>query len=231
MAGMAVVENGKIVTSTSQESLANATTKSSSGMDKDSFLQLLVAQMKYQDPLQPTSNTEYVSQYAQFSQVEQVQNMASTMEMQRAGSLVGQQVYLNTTTASGDSQTIRGRVDYVVYQQGKAFLAINEELYSLSDLETVADPTYLEAFDKAMDLVNRLNQLPAPERVTLSDDEEISALSQIFEEMNDYQKSFVALEKQEALQTYITKMTELKKQQETDDTEESEPDIEIDEVG
>ena len=35
-------------------------------LDKDAFLQLLVAQMKYQDPLEPTDNTQYVSQLASF---------------------------------------------------------------------------------------------------------------------------------------------------------------------
>ncbi len=83
MALVAPVENGKIVETASQTSVSKAA-KSSSGMDKEAFLQLLVAQMKYQDPLEPTSNTEYIAQYAQFSQVEQMQNM-----LQRPRSLSG----------------------------------------------------------------------------------------------------------------------------------------------
>ena len=88
MALVAPVENGKIVETASQTSVSKAA-KSSSGMDKEAFLQLLVAQMKYQDPLEPTSNTEYIAQYAQFSQVEQMQNMSNSMDLQRASSLVG----------------------------------------------------------------------------------------------------------------------------------------------
>ena len=53
----ATVKNGEIVTSASQDSLSTKGTDKNSGMDKDAFLQLLVAQMKYQDPLEPTSNT------------------------------------------------------------------------------------------------------------------------------------------------------------------------------
>ena len=81
MALVAPVENGKIVETASQTSVKKSTKSSKSGMDKEAFLQLLVAQMKYQDPLEPTSNTEYISQYAQFSQVEQMQNMSSSMDL------------------------------------------------------------------------------------------------------------------------------------------------------
>ena len=98
MALVAPVENGKIVETASQTSVSKAA-KSSSGMDKEAFLQLLVAQMKYQDPLEPTSNTEYIAQYAQFSQVEQMQNMSNSMDLQRASSLVGKEVYIKTTTS------------------------------------------------------------------------------------------------------------------------------------
>ena len=66
------VENGKFVESNSAASLAKEKEKlkGSNTLDKDAFLQLLVAQMKYQDPLEPTSNTEYISQYATFSELE-----------------------------------------------------------------------------------------------------------------------------------------------------------------
>ena len=54
MALVAPVENGKIVETASQTSVKKSTKSSNSGMDKEAFLQLLVAQMKYQDPLEPT---------------------------------------------------------------------------------------------------------------------------------------------------------------------------------
>ena len=104
MADMARIENGKIQETASQSSLSKTNKSTPDGMDKDAFLQLLVAQMKYQDPLEPTSNTEYISQYAQFSQVEQMQNMSGSMDLQRASSLVGQEVYMKTTTSSGEAK-------------------------------------------------------------------------------------------------------------------------------
>ena len=116
MASWAVVEDGKIVESTSQSSLKKASDASKNGMDKDAFLQLLVAQMKYQDPLEPTSNTEYISQYATFSQVEQMQNMAATMELTRASSMVGKLVEVNTVDSAGNAKVVQGTVEYVAYE-------------------------------------------------------------------------------------------------------------------
>lgn len=216
MSLVAPVEDGKVVSSTSQESLSSKST-SKNGMDKEAFLQLLVAQMKYQDPLEPTSNTEYISQYATFSQVEQMQNMSSTLELQRASNLVGEEVYMKVTTESGNTTYVRGKVDYVVYENGKAYLSINEELYSLDDLDTVADKEYLDAYDKATDLVTRLNKLPSLNNVDLTSAEEIDELYKIFNEMNDYEKGFVAKEKQEALKNYKDRIEVLRNNEKGDE--------------
>ncbi len=211
MALVAGVEDGKIVESASQNSLKNTSKTSASGdMDKEAFLQLLVAQMKYQDPLQPTSNTEYISQYAQFSQVEQMQNMSSSMDLQRASGLVGQEVYVKTTTSSGETKYIQGKVDYVVYENNKAYLSINEELYALEDLDTVADAAYLAAYDKAYAFVASHNKLPNVNGIDLTDAEAIEALEKEYNEMTDYEKSFVANDVVESLKKYIAKLEEIR---------------------
>ena len=210
MAIMAPVEDGKIVETTSQNSLKNTSKLNNNGMDKDAFLQLLVAQMQYQDPLEPTSNTEYISQYAQFSQVEQMQNMAASTELARAGSLVGQEVYIKTTTSSGETKHVQGKVDYVVYENGKAYLSIDEQLYSLDDLDTVADKEYLNAYNKAYDFTVRLNKLPVLGGVDMSDADEIDELEKLYSEMNDYEKSFVAEDTVKTLNKYIEKLKEVR---------------------
>lgn len=221
MALMAPVENGVIQETTSQNSLKNTSKADGAGeMDKDAFLQLLVAQMKYQDPLQPTSNTEYISQYAQFSQVEQMQNMAGSMDLQRASSLVGQEVYIKTTTSSGETKYVQGKVDYVVYEGGEAYLSINESLYSLADLDTVADKEYLDAYDLATDFVTKLNKLPTINGIDIYDATDIEALEKTYNAMNDYEKSFVASDAVNALNKYIEKLEEVKKAAEGDENPE-----------
>ncbi len=209
MSAIAQVQDGKIVETSSQNSLAEAV-GSKNGMDKDTFLQLLVAQMKYQDPLQPTSNTEYISQYATFSQVEQMQNMAGTMELSRASQLVGQEVWIKTTDANGTSKYIQGQVDYVVYENGKAYVSVEEELYSIDDVDTVVDKVYNTAYNKATDLVNRIFMLPGINGIDLSDCEEIDDLEKIYNEMDEYQKKFVAKDAVKALEEYVEKAKEVR---------------------
>ncbi|GAB3300235.1 flagellar hook assembly protein FlgD [Geodermatophilus aquaeductus] len=86
-------------------------------MGKDTFLQLLVAQMKYQDPNSPTSTTEFMSQTATFTQVEKLEEIASQnaelLALQRslsAGALVGHNVSWTAedgTTKSGTVSSVR----------------------------------------------------------------------------------------------------------------------------
>ncbi len=211
MAIVAQVENGKLVESASQSSLSGKIkTGTGSEMDKDAFLQLLVAQMKYQDPLEPTSNTEYIAQYAQFSQVEQMQNMAASMDLQRASGLVGQEVYIKTTGSDGDTKYVQGKVDYVVYENGKAYLSIDEALYSIDDLDTVVDKEYLGAYNKAMDFAKKLANLPNVNGIDLADASTIDELEDIYNGMSEYEKTFIAKDIADTLEKYVERLKEIR---------------------
>lgn len=183
----------------------------SSTLDKDAFLQLLVAQMKYQDPLEPTSNTEFVSQYAQFSALEQMQNMSATLELSRASTLVGQTVSVNTTDSTGKTTTIQGMVDYVVYENNKAYVSIEGNLYALDDVYGVADTKYLDAYDKAEELAAAIIKLPSYENLTLDDKEYVDEVMAIYKGMSKYERSFVAGALVDKLGKAATRMDELVK--------------------
>ncbi|UOF89361.1 flagellar hook capping protein [Fodinisporobacter ferrooxydans] len=64
----------------SQNVAQSITQATNNALGKDAFLQLLVTQMKYQDPLQPMNNTQFVSQLAQFSSLEQMSNVANEQQ-------------------------------------------------------------------------------------------------------------------------------------------------------
>lgn len=213
MSTIAQIRDGKVVESASQDSLSK-TAESNDGMNKDTFLQLLVAQMKYQDPLEPTSNTEYISQFATFSQVEQMQNMAGSMELSRASQMVGQEVWIKAEDANGESKYVQGRVDYVVYENGKAYLSVNEELYSIDNVDTVVDPRYNEAYQLATDLVNQIFKLPGINSIGLSDCDRIDELKKKYDSMDEYQKKFVASDAADALKKYVEKANEIRLQNE-----------------
>lgn len=211
MGAVQKVENGKFVESNSAASIAKEKErlKGSNSLDKDAFLQLLVAQMKYQDPLEPTSNTEYISQYATFSELEQMQNMSASMDLFRASSLVGETVLLKVRDSQGRTVDVQGNVDYVVYEGNKAYLSVNGELYSMDDLDTVADPVYLEAYKMAADFLNIYKDLPEIEKLSLADRKNVETLDEMYQSMNDYQKAFLTDEQVDTMKKYVKKMKDL----------------------
>lgn len=125
-----------------------ASAKSQNSLDKDAFLQLLAAQMKYQDPLEPTSNTEYMSQMAQFSTVEQLQNINDAFSSNQALNLAGKYVILNVPDSAGNITQVSGLVDYVTISDGKAYFSINNKYYDANYLDSVVSLDYLEYLAK-----------------------------------------------------------------------------------
>jgi flagellar basal-body rod modification protein FlgD len=107
---------------------ATGAAKDKTAMGKDDFLKLLVGQLQHQDPLDPSSDTEFIGQMAQFSQLEQESNTAqSTADMAeqlgRTGALglIGRSV----TYADADGNPHSGTVTQVdVGKDGKATLTI-----------------------------------------------------------------------------------------------------------
>src|SRR4051812_39062 len=99
-------------------STATTTVDRADQMGKDTFLKLLVAQMKYQDPANPASSTEFMAQTAAFTQVEKLEEIAkqnaSLLALQRsssAGALVGRTVtYTDETGAKQTGQVTSVRL-------------------------------------------------------------------------------------------------------------------------
>lgn len=137
---VAPIKDGKLEKTNSS---SETTKKRNDELGKEEFLQLLVAQMKYQDPLNPASDTEFISQLAQFSSLEQMQNLNLTTMNTQAFSLVGKQVIMSVEDSSGNQKLVQGAVDYVTMKGSKTFLSIEDKLYSIDDLYSVVDDYYI----------------------------------------------------------------------------------------
>ena len=74
-------------------------------VNSDTFLSLLVAEMTNQDPMEPTSNTEFVTQMAQFTSLQYSKDAATYSQSNYASSLVGKTV--QSVMKNGDSYTIK----------------------------------------------------------------------------------------------------------------------------
>ena len=107
-------------------------------LDKSSFLKLLVKQLEHQDPLQPVSDREFIAQMAQFSSLEQMQNVAKSMDSMKsfqANFLVGRNV---TGRDFVTGRPIQGVVDQVLFDANQqVFLRVNGRRIKFNDLTSI----------------------------------------------------------------------------------------------
>ena len=108
-------------------------------LGKDALLQLLCTQMQYQDPLNPSSDTEFISQLASFSSLEQMQNLNNSFAQTQAFTMIGQEVQVKAENQMG---YVQGTVDYVTVSGGKAYFSIGGTLYASDKLLTIISPLY-----------------------------------------------------------------------------------------
>lgn len=109
-------------------------------LGKDDFLKLLVTQLQYQDPLQPMDNTEFIAQTAQFTALEQMQNLNQTMTNAQAFGTIGKGVFMNTKDEqTGQYEMIYGVVQSVEIVNGKPYLNLGDKSAPYEDITKVQD--------------------------------------------------------------------------------------------
>ncbi len=128
-----------------------ANTSSKSVLGKQEFLNLLVTQLRYQDPLKPMEDKEFVAQLAQFSALEQMQNLNKSFELLKAQSLIGRNIV--ATSLQDSSKLIEGRVESVKIDGSNVYLRVNGTEVPLDNVKEVYHAYFEEVLSEVLSRV------------------------------------------------------------------------------
>lgn len=200
------IENGQIPNKPASDSK-----KTQAQENKDMFMQLLVAEMQYQDPLEPTDNSEYIQQLYSMSQTESILEVQDDVEEMTTKSLVGKYV----TVQDRENNTFgEGKVDSVAKIDGEWKVSINGELFPASGIEQVHDTDYYVAVTAADTLTDLVGKLPRQEDLRLQHKEDLQKALDVYNSMSDYAKGFLSKDVSEKLTGLVSRMNALVKAQE-----------------
>lgn len=113
-------------------------------LGKDDFLKLLVTQLRHQDPINPVDDKEFIAQLAQFSSLEQMQNLTTSLNtmmesqqrltaLSQATSMIGKEVELYTHK----EESIFGSVTGVQFNNGWPQIIVEGQLYDFTEVVSI----------------------------------------------------------------------------------------------
>ena len=107
----------------------------------DSFLQLMVEQLKNQDFLNPVDDTQYLTQMAQFATMQQMQDLAYYSKSNFTMSLVGKDVTVARLSVGGNLEKVTGTVDKISLVDGEYKIYVGGKSYTLDQIMEINNPT------------------------------------------------------------------------------------------
>jgi flagellar basal-body rod modification protein FlgD len=112
------------VTGTTSQTAATRRTANDS-LGKNDFLKILVAQLQNQDPSNPMEDTQFIAQMAQFSSLEQMQNVSKTSSLQQAMMSIGSDVKAKVVDGKGGQELVFGRITAVQQTGDNIYLTLD----------------------------------------------------------------------------------------------------------
>lgn len=146
------------VTNTGATNSAFSTTQKNA-LDQNAFLKLLTTQLKYQDPSNTMDDKEFISQLAQFSALEQTNNMATGLQnlatstaSTQAADMIGKSVqYLDPSSG----KTVTGKVDSVKLSSDGPKLMVGTTELGLADVVGMDDQNLNSAATQAISMIGK----------------------------------------------------------------------------
>ena len=135
------------------------TTTNGMANDSNMFLTLMLQQLQNQDPTQPTDNTEWLAQLAQYSSLEQMtemnkglsdcmqylnamyNDMTLNSEITQTLSLIGKEVTIKDPDDETGKKTITGKVSEASFEDGTGKVKVGDNYYSIANIIAVKDET------------------------------------------------------------------------------------------
>ena len=114
----------------------------STKLGQDAFLQLMMKQMQYQDPMKPMDNTQMIAQQAQFSTISELQklnaNVKNSNQIMQASSLIGKTVSL--PNPDNPAEILEGKVtEAKINSKGASIVLDNGKDYPMDTITSIKD--------------------------------------------------------------------------------------------
>lgn len=120
------VNNQKTIQQIIDSTSAKASERKTGELGKDEFLNLLITQLRYQDPMNPVDDKEFIGQMAQFSALEQMQNLNGTFSSTKAFGMIGKHITASIVDeVTKEVSVIKGIAQSVKLEGGKTSLVVN----------------------------------------------------------------------------------------------------------
>ena len=178
----------------------------SNELGKDDFLKLLITQLQHQDPLQPMEDQDFIAQIAQFSSLEQMQNLNTSFSQSMGFSLMGKYISAAVTNEkTGEIRIVDGEVSAVHSKSGVVYLVVDGQDVPLDKISHVSE-TPLEYQGMEIEKYNSLIGLLSTVKTALTEDGELYSMEGIVAQIQKGSDGINAI-----LDEVILSVTDIKK--------------------
>ncbi|BAL01161.1 flagellar hook capping protein FlgD [Oscillibacter valericigenes Sjm18-20] len=120
-----------------QSTTATKSKSSSTSLDMEDFLQMMVAQFQNQDPENAASTTDMLNQMVQMSMIQAITNITDAVSLSYSASLVGKEVTVGSYDSKGNVQEIVGTVTGTGTYNGSPVVFVDGVSYNMSSIMAI----------------------------------------------------------------------------------------------